>query len=123
MITMAVARERVAESARRLDAHDPQWPSKIDVGTLDLSGCKRCICGQLGWGGEHARSLLQGYRTGVEAGIMSYSNSSKERAIEYGLLQDAWIEAIAERLHPVVEVPIEAPVYVLVEVKREMVKA
>lgn len=39
--------ERVAAGARWLDEYEPGWVDRIDLESLDLGSCDRCIAGQL----------------------------------------------------------------------------
>lgn len=41
------AAARVARGARWLDAHYPNWWKTIDLGTLNVASCKRCVLGQV----------------------------------------------------------------------------
>lgn len=42
--------ERVAAGAAFLDAHDPGWDQRIDLGQLDLHSPCQCVLGQLAVG-------------------------------------------------------------------------
>jgi hypothetical protein len=46
MTETAVA-QSVAAGAAFLDERMPGWPERIDLDKLDLSGCWRCVLGQL----------------------------------------------------------------------------
>lgn len=136
-MTPTEARERVAKGAAHLDQVRPGWERRIDTGTLTLHDPCGCIVGQLcntgymfsaglvmlrvsegktaealgferdTWGGEPSGKLLT--RAQVEAW-------SRE---QYGYLQDAWIEAIAARLHPQTEA-VEAAALTSTEAAQDM---
>ena len=107
MISLEEARIRVARGAAHLDQVRPGWQDRIDVGTLTLHDPCGCIVGQLARieGGSFTgvwMDILHGQWTeeltaGVGLGVFSHSQA------DYAVLQDAWIEAIAARRHPVVE--------------------
>jgi hypothetical protein len=40
-------RQTVAEGVRLLDAKEPHWYTRINLGTLDMAECDRCILGQV----------------------------------------------------------------------------
>lgn len=98
MLSIEEARARVARGAAHLDTIDPTWHERIDVGTLDLSKSCRCICGQLAegerWdGSEIVRAFFRVKGTDDSYNVGILANGSTE----YSLLQDAWVEAIADR--------------------------
>ena len=109
MLTMDEARARVARGATILDRISPGWEREIDIGVLDLSTSDRCICGQLGKG-DWAHPLVIGLVVDDHSGSRAQNvGVTCEDTAEYGPLQDAWIEAIAARLHPEpVAEPVEA---------------
>lgn len=105
------ARARVAKGAAHLDQVRPGWWTRIDVGTLTLHDPCGCIVGQLcGTGRLFQRGLKQlevadavafGFdRDVVDAGgwVTSVGAYHHEGRRLYRLLQDAWIEEIADRL-------------------------
>ncbi len=125
MISVFEARRRVNQGARFLDVVRPNWFEKIDIYKLRLESCTECIAAQLSsWRTSFLGPdvLSQSFERGlIELGIVSenYSLSDAEVAAEYGLclkmgdvelrtkdcvgnsfqvLQDMWIEAIAERI-------------------------
>lgn len=63
--------DRVARGAAWLDDKYPQWYSKIDLSTLDLSNCTMCVLGQVYTGviptEEQGQILAQAIRSVVEA--------------------------------------------------------
>jgi hypothetical protein len=120
MLTQEEARERVAKGAAHLDQAQPGWATKIDHGRLRLASCRRCVLGQLygffydsflhfGWRtpmageriGESHPAYLLGFSLPGPTTAAAVMNESA--VIDYGVLQDAWIEAIADRLVPTVE--------------------
>jgi hypothetical protein len=40
-------RQAVAEGVRLLDAKEPHWSTRINLGALDMEQCDRCILGQV----------------------------------------------------------------------------
>lgn len=108
IISNEVARERVAQGAAFLDANHPGWHNRIDVGTLTLHNACGCIAGQLSNNSffpESSRALGIKDRStcvshGFDLNYGEFSNlpATKEtRKASYQPLQDAWIEAIADR--------------------------
>lgn len=96
-----------------LDAKRPGWAQRIDTGTLDLELDWRCVLGQLY--GSYCHAVRR------EFGWNTYDDYMPEDAPQaqhgftvsglwvdggdprWNLLQDAWIEAIADRLVPTVD--------------------
>lgn len=111
-MTNEEARARVAKGAAHLDQVRPGWFNRIDVGTLTLHDPCGCIVGQLcGTGEWFSRGLtLLDVGDAEELGferttppIDSWNSIDQLHAINkrsYALLQEAWIEAIADRLLP-----------------------
>lgn len=115
MLTIEQARERVAKGAAHLDATRPGWHDRIDVGTLTLHDPCGCIVGQLMPNttftnfNQRARVLFpisvdeQAWRWGVDASGRDASGDNHEWATTeeyrgaFTILQDAWVEAIADR--------------------------
>ena len=120
MITNEQARTRVARGAAHLDAVRPGWFNRIDVGTLTLRDPCNCIVGQL------CRTDEESFYPGVlsfgialpphETNQFGAQPQRNRIVAEYGFdllyseyddytntsakfrpLQDAWIEAIADR--------------------------
>jgi hypothetical protein len=113
MLTIDEARSRVAKGAAHLDTVRPGWWDAIDVGTLALSNPCGCIVGQLVPGTTFSNFTRQARRVfpvttngwpwgvdldarDVDAGGMGLACAADfDRG--FVLLQDAWIEAIADR--------------------------
>lgn len=107
MLTIDEARSRVAKGAAHLDQTRPNWFNEIDPGTLTLSNPCGCIVGQLmaettyGNFGRQARCLFpidvaDAASWGID--ITARDTDGAAPAIRtFALLQDAWIEAIADR--------------------------
>lgn len=56
---MTTSLERVRRGARLLDEKVPDWFNKIDIETLSIASCLRCVLGQLfGYFGSEALSKL-----------------------------------------------------------------
>lgn len=111
MITMEEARIRVARGAAHLDQVRPHWFNEIDTGTLTLHDPCGCIVGQLigVYSQRTVRALFQA-DSGLDFGLDLDGNDcrvamghGRSRASMYAPLQDAWIDAIAARRHPVTE--------------------
>ena len=103
-LTAEDARARVARGAALLDRVQPGWAHQINVGTLKLCESKNCILGQLSNGdwtdlSESVKDAIFSHGTGsdyvIEIGCMVFGSPGF-----YALLQDAWIEAIADRIVP-----------------------
>lgn len=109
-MTSADARSRVARGAAHLDTVRPGWAGRIDTGTLTLHDPCGCIVGQL------CRTGFLFLRGLVELGVDEFSPDTLGFEIDdesadwhdltskikaYQPLQDAWLEAIADRLVPV----------------------
>ncbi len=101
-MTASEARSRVSKGALHLDQVRPGWAWQIDPGTLNLGHGCFCILGQL-YGGYIAGTLHipnpQGWPFGFDVAGEDYDTSSELTAC-YRLLQDCWIEEIANRLLP-----------------------
>lgn len=91
----------VQAGAELLDRVHPGWFEKINVETLDLVECDRCVLGQ----------LYGHFRKGVEAVGLPVTLYNMYVGAEYGFnvygpacdcdaLTPDWIEAINERLNP-----------------------
>lgn len=86
--------ERVQRGARLLDEKVPEWFNKIDIETLNIASCLKCVLGQLfGYFSDESLNRL---------GLTLYSHDD----IEHGFLsQDGfnktitllWIEEIKQR--------------------------
>lgn len=105
MLSLEEARTRVARGAAHLDQVRPGWFNRIDVGTLTLSSPCRCVLAQ-------AYSELRSdeydddlYTKAAKAAGLRWLGPAKETidlgfycyGDDYGIVQDAWIEAIADR--------------------------
>ncbi|HYE80030.1 MAG TPA: hypothetical protein VEI97_18785 [bacterium] len=108
MITQEMARERVARGAALLDEQAPGWAEKVNVGWLDMSYATRCVLGQL-YGNYDAgmavlfpvlgRFVFTRAWKGQAYGFFLYG--PKYGAVteaNYRALQEAWVEAIADRV-------------------------
>lgn len=108
MLTMDDARARVARGAALLDAQRPGWAQRIDHGRLDLGNECHCILGQLesSYSSAIARLGLRARATGNDTTVAhGFDLCHIDGRHRFALLQDAWIEAIADRLHPVAPEP------------------
>lgn len=115
MITNDEARARVQRGAGLLDARRPDWFQQVNIGTLTLDDCTECVLGQL-YGDEFkAQKNAYGFPFGLgvkRLGLESDLNNDMIRDHGFGIgdgdgdgerdgsfvrLQDAWIDAIADR--------------------------
>lgn len=104
MISHEEARTRVARGAAHLDVVRPGWFNDIDTGTLTLSSGCRCTLGQV-FGDYHEGLKAMGwcnYFNGVPDNAPQRTHGftigiKPKESPEWMLLQDAWIEAIADR--------------------------
>lgn len=100
MLTQEEARTVVARGATRLDRVRPNWFNEIDDARLDLSDCRACIVGQLT--GDYYRGREQlGFTesNGPDYGV-ALNPAPGPLEPQWRPLQDAWIEAIADRRFP-----------------------
>lgn len=100
MLTIEQARTRVARGAAHLDRVRPNWFTEIDEGTLEMSNCCRCIIGQLTGNFYRGLAMLDfpDDVTTTEYGVAvrpPAAPGTLDRV--WRPLQDAWIEAIADR--------------------------
>jgi hypothetical protein len=111
-MTAAEARERVARGAALLDEKQPGWEYEIDPGTLDLANGCLCVLGQvfgnfyasIGWMTGETRGQAH-FPLASEYGFWAPTSNAvwtseigNQINAEYHALQNAWIEAIADRL-------------------------
>lgn len=119
MLTHQEIESRVATGAALLDADQPNWFRRVDVGRLQLSDCAHCVVGQLTardvnlsdeehfkfglarlglW--TNAATAAHGFAVARDDYDVRASNASDVADELFARLQDAWIAAIAHRLHP-----------------------
>ena len=124
-MTADEARIRVAKGATWLDRKRLGWAKQINTGQLNLEGSCLCILGQI-FGCFYSvvpeevsvvplvppderlspsGAAALGFRHTGARGLGLSEEEQKAARAEYHVLQDAWIEAIADRLHPVTEDP------------------
>ncbi len=110
-MTRTQAIERVSRGAAHLDRVRPGWEHRINTRTLTLSDPCGCVIGQLchvtfGYWNDAAKSLgvesvsdqrAMGFERDHNDMPIKYSEWEVESERRYQLLQDAWLEAIAER--------------------------
>lgn len=112
MISSEEARARVIRGAAHLDTVRPGWFNRIDTGTLTMACGGRCIVGQLERRSERLFSFtagcvalgfdaLEAPNFGVDLTPDEWwrygRKTTKEFERVWQPLQDAWIEAIADR--------------------------
>jgi hypothetical protein len=105
MLTKEEAHARVARGAAYLDRIRPGWYARVNVTRLELWNCSQCVIGQLYvdfWVGTKRL-----WNRGIEATRDADSPEVRygfaletANLCEYHALQDAWIEAIADRCLP-----------------------
>lgn len=110
MISRADAEARVARGAAHLDTVRPGWEKLIDVGTLSIGSCVDCILGQI-FRREADDANRNPFGYGLSA--VGWWDDGEAHGVAGFLLgqdmkvtQDAWIAAIAARLHPEVSDPV-----------------
>jgi len=95
--------EAVTRGVTLLDAKRPGWAQRIDVSILNIASSRMCIVGQL-YDGDFSEGLEQ---LGIGTGSGSYGfgavcnlegDGECTCLKSLGLLKDAWIYAIAERM-------------------------
>jgi hypothetical protein len=89
---MSTIAERVDAGAAWLDNHYPRWVDRIDLDTLDLGNCTRCIGGQLA--GLYVTFLRRHGLTFGDAFLLGFNVGMGG---DYALLTAAWRELIATR--------------------------
>lgn len=96
-MTIQDARKRVARGTAVLDREYPGWASHIDVGALDCPTYDVCILGQLYR--SYARGAMRLFPDGPNGwSYWSVRTHGFYTAESYEQLQNAWIEAIADRV-------------------------
>jgi len=114
MLTPQIAATRVAQGAAFLDRVHPGWAEAIDVHTLAMRTCRRCMLGQLygdysdgaetfGWQPSACTFLdlpqVQLGFTLADGDLLDAPCWPLEHIVDcvWRTLTDAWIDAIAER--------------------------
>ncbi len=91
---MKTASELVANGAALLDEHLPGWHERIDLDTLDISSCDKCMLGQL-FGRYGIGKDALGLKTGDNHGFaLPYSMFD---SLNWGVLDKAWADEIGSR--------------------------
>lgn len=102
---------RVARGAEWLDAVYPEWWTRIDLGTLELSDSCRCVLGQIaylpgdGWEDENGevesgfdRFMSLRFAAGLgTAWPIEYGFDTTATGPDYPALDEAWISEIKRR--------------------------
>jgi hypothetical protein len=98
---VSTAAERVATGAKFMDEMYPSWTRRIDMESLDLSSCERCVMGQL-FGDFHVwrRSTSAGEDQLLSMGFAAESEGGPDEDMdaEYRDLTAAWLTEIKARL-------------------------
>jgi hypothetical protein len=98
---MSTDTERVAAGMAFLDEREPGWPSRIDLGRLNIADPDWCMTGQLQPATSHAWAGIC-RAAGWEADAGGADDISlgfdAEEAAEYSALTAEWRRAITERL-------------------------
>jgi hypothetical protein len=104
--------ERVGAGATLLDMSVPGWAEKIDVKTLSLNNCNRCVLGQIFSTYENGMHRLQIDGTNWKSSAISAAaygfhhenletddpTWSESVDAEFAALRTAWLDEIAARL-------------------------
>jgi hypothetical protein len=93
-VSAAVA-GRVAAGAALLDRKVPGWAERIDLGTLSIASCTRCVLGQLD-GAADGCGFDPDF--GFDAGDLDRNERVIARLSEYAALDAEWKRVITERL-------------------------
>lgn len=97
-MTVTEARERVAKGAALMDQVRPGWAQEINPATLQMRSLCNCIIGQCYGDYERIHLVLPDGERGRTFGFdLSASDGSADPS-SWMVLQDAWIEAIADRV-------------------------
>jgi hypothetical protein len=81
---MTDIKQAVQEGISVLDQHRPGWRDRIDLGTLDLENCYRCVLGQVEGSYVDGRKIL--------AALDGASDHRHEWAIGHGFDRDVYPE-------------------------------
>jgi hypothetical protein len=92
--------QAVAKGAALLDREVPGWAEQIDLPTLNMSSCSRCILGQL-YGEDEDEG--EGYWTGMDQFRLSAFGSRRHGfSSEFGRLDrelaEAWAAEVLRRV-------------------------
>jgi hypothetical protein len=90
---MSTIAERVAAGAAWLDEREPGWIDRIDLDTLDLRDCTRCVGGQLA--GEYLAFLRRHNLDSLDAQPLGFTLMGS--GADFAPLTAAWRELIATR--------------------------
>lgn len=97
-MTQIEARERVERGAALLDRERPGWAQRIDCGALNIAyGCD-CILGQLEGSYGAACARINGAQ--CDPWGHGFAADLNDWMAGCATLQDAWIEAICDRVVP-----------------------
>lgn len=121
MISIDEARTRVARGAAHLDTVRPGWHDRIDVGTLTLHDPCGCVLGQLcgtrWWTDwtvvfDMTDEQIEAYGFDITESDDDNYDENIDAVEVFAQLQDAWIEAIADRRLKAAAIPVHDPVTV-----------
>lgn len=110
-MTQEEADAAVARGVEFLDSYDPEWVDKIDLPSLQLSSCYRCVLGQLLGdyfdatnpdgilpGLDEDERIASAYRLGFNVPVPAVLMYAAETLPLYEPLQRAWTRVITARL-------------------------
>lgn len=98
---MTTATQAAAKGAALLDEEIPGWADRIDLPTLDLGSCTRCVLGQLfssgrsGWEAPYALGLHHLSLSVREAVGHGFTTNSAE--VTWPQLGEAWADEVLRR--------------------------
>lgn len=90
--------ERAAAGADVLDSMYPDWYCKVELDTLSMSSCTRCILGQL-WGSyDQGLEHVYKYLRKIEGIPSAFGfDAAHANPVHWGLLNHAWGKEVQAR--------------------------
>lgn len=89
---------RAAAGAAFLDEHMPGWAGRIDLGTLDMAGCRTCILGQLT--GDYCRAA-DDLAVDLDGALAyGFTRLSGTPYSIWDVLREAWTAEVRKRREP-----------------------
>ena len=109
---MLTVTERVANGVRLLDEKLPGWEKRVNLTTLEISSCKKCVLGQVF--GYFSTGILSttvlaanhGFGCCESLGDGPFSQFHPRREAAFAALTAEWKRVILERRDPVREIAV-----------------